>query len=114
MVLDLPDYHEFVISISTPPSPEIGNPKKYEGSVAIAGVPVTLAVYDDLGRNSGDGYIVNDGPGDLQIDISFDGAIYCLNVTLKEDEVLELAGLNVHTIIVDATENGTEYRALVI
>ena len=112
---DLPDYHEFVISVPAPPLPElVGNPKKYEGTVAEAGTPVTLEVNTDLGRNSGDGYIVNDGAGDLEVDISSDGATFETDITIKEDEILLLEGLNVHTIKIDATANGTAYRCLVV
>jgi len=112
---DLPDYHGYMISIPAPPVPElVSNPKKYEGTVAIAGTPVTLPVNTNLGRNSGDGYIVNDGPGDLQVDLSFDGVTYETDITIKKDEILDLGGLNIHTIKIDATVNGTAYRALVV
>jgi len=112
---DLPDYHGYMISIPAPPVPElVANPKKYEGTVATVGVPVTLNVNTDLGRNSGDGYIVCDGPGDLEVDLSYDGTTYEENITVKKDEILDLGGLNIHTIKIDATVNGTAYRCLVV
>jgi len=112
---DLPDYHGYVISIPAPPVPElVANPKKYEGTVATVGTPVTLNVNTDLGRNSGDGYIVCDGPGGLEVDISYDGATFEENITVKKDEILDLGGLNIHTIKIDATVNGTAYRCLVV
>lgn len=114
MPTDLPDYTRHVAITVSFPSADIGNPKKYEGSIATAGSPATLDINTDLGRNSGDGYIVNDGPGDLQVDISKDGSTFTENITVKLDEVLDLSGLNIDTIKIDATVNGTAYRCLVI
>jgi len=114
MPTDLPDYTRYVSMTVSFPSPIVGNPKKYEGSVAVVGTPVVLNVNTDLGKNAGDGYIINDGPGDLQIDISYDGTTFETDITVEEDEVFDLGGFNIHTIRIDATENGTEYRALVI
>jgi len=112
--IDLPDYTRYVAITVSFPSPTIGNPKKYEGTVATAGVKVTLAVNTDLGRNGGDGYITNDGDGNLKIDISKDGVTFETSITLEVDEVMDLAGLSIHTIKIDATENGTAYRCLVV
>jgi len=111
---DLPDYTKYLVSINLPAPAIVGNPKKYEGTVAIAGTPVTLNVNTDIGRNSGGGYIVNDGSGDLQVDLSFDGATYETDITIKKDEILDLGGLNIHTIKIDATVSGTAYRCLVV
>jgi len=114
LVEDLPDYHQYFVSVSLPPSPDVTNPKKYEGSVATAGVPVTLSVNTDLGHNGGNGYLINDGPGDLEVDVSNDGLTFETDITVKEDEVLSLQGLSIHTLRIDATEDGTEYRVLVV
>jgi len=114
MVGDLPDYTKYVTPISAPPPATVGNPKKYEGTVAAAGTPVTLDVNADLDHNAGDGYIVCDGPGNLQVDISKNGLAFETDVTVEEDEVVLLKGLNVDTIRIDATVSGTAYRALVI
>ena len=112
---DLPDYTKYVINIPAPPSPElVTNPKKYEGTVAVVGTPATLNVNTDLGRNSGDGYIVCDGPGDLEVDLSDDGITFEEDISIKENETFDLGGLNTHTIKIDATSNGTAYRVLVV
>lgn len=113
MVHGLPDYHGYFISVPLPPSIEIKNPKKYEGTVATAGVPVILDVNTDLGRNAGDGYIVCDGPGDLKVDISYNGVAFETDITIMDDEVLSLTGLNIDSIKIDATVNATAYRVLV-
>ena len=96
------------------PDPAVVNPKKYEGSVATVGVPVTLDVNDDLEHNSGDGYIVCDGPGDLEVDLSYDGSTFEEDITVKTDEILDLGGLNIDTIKIDVTQDGTAYRVIVI
>lgn len=114
MVLDLPDYHQYFVSVSLPQSPDVGNPKKYEGAVTTAGSPVTLAVNTDLGHNGRDGYIINDGAGNLEIDISNDGVTFEEDITLEPDEILSLTGLSIHTLILDATEDNTGYRSLVV
>jgi len=114
MVQDLPDYHQYLVAVSLPPSPDVTNPKKYEGSVVTAGTPVLLSVYTDLGHNAGNGYVINDGPGDLEVDISNDGLAFETDITVKEDETISLEGLSVHTLRIDATEDDTEYRVLVV
>ena len=111
---DMPDYLRYVSYTVLFPSPDIPNPKKYEGTVAVAGIPVTLAVKTDLGKNGGDGYITCDGAGDLLVDISKDGVVFETDITVKLSEVLSLSGLNIHTIKIDTTQSGTAYRCVVI
>ena len=114
MAGDLPDYTKYVQVTVSFPSPAIPNAKKYEGTIAVVGSPATLAVKTDLGKNGGDGYITCDGPGNLQVDISRDGVTFETDITIKLNEVLDLSGLSIHTIKIDATQNGTAYRVLVI
>lgn len=96
------------------PDPAVVNPKKYEGTIATIGDPATLDINDDLGHNIGDGYIVCDGPGNLEVDISFDGSAFEEDITIKKNEVLRLNGMNVDTIKIDVTVDGTAYRVLVL
>jgi len=96
------------------PDPSVVNPKKYEGSVATVGVPTTLDVNDDLGHNAGDGYIVCDGPGNLEVDLSYDGSTFEEDITVKKNEVLLLGGMNIDSIKIDVTTDGTAYRVLVL
>lgn len=60
--------------------------------------PATLDVNATLGRNSVDGYVTNDGPGDFTINLSKDGTTYGQNITLKVGEQLNLRALNIDTI----------------
>ena len=111
---DVPDYYSFVyVTFSFPPS-EIGNPVYYETEVATPGVPVQHDVAADLGRPAGTGYLVNDGPGELKVDISYDGATFVEDVTIKPYEILDLTGLRVYKVRVDATQPHTKYRLMAI
>jgi len=111
---DIPDYYSFVyVTFSFPPS-ELGNPIYYEAEVVSPGSPNQHDVAADLGRPAGQGCIVNDGPGDLLLDISYDGETFTENVRLKNYEILDLTGLRVYKLRVDATRAGTKYRVLAI
>lgn len=101
---------------------DIGRPKVYETTVAVAGTPNTHDVNTDLGRNGGDGYIVNDGPGELEVEISDDGVNFMGGAatgadepaTLKKNEVLRLKGMTIDTLRIDADTDATAYRVVVI
>jgi len=75
---------------------------------------VTLDVNADLGHNGSNGYLTNDGPGDLKVDFSNDGVTFETDVTVEVDETISLEGLSLDTILIDATEDDTEYRVLVV
>ena len=108
--------------VSPAASPEIGRPKVYDTTVALAGTENTHDVNTDLGRNGGGGYIVNDGPGDLHVRISDDGTNFMGGAAtgsseyavVEKDEVLDLKGLTVDTLKIDASVDATAYRILVI
>lgn len=73
-----------------------GRSKKYEDSSFTSGdSPAVHDVNNDLGRNAHDGYIVNDGPGDLTWAFSDDGVTYGDAHTIKKDETVKLTGLNI-------------------
>jgi hypothetical protein len=111
---DVPDYYSFVyVTFSFPPS-EIGNPLYIETEVASPGTPNQHDVATLLGRPAGTGCIVNDGPGDLLIDISYDGQTFTEDVRLKSYEILDLTGLRTYKLRVDATKANTKYRILAI
>ncbi len=111
---DLPDHTKLVQITVAFPSANIDNPKKYEGTVTTAGVPEVLDVNTDLGKNAGDGYIVCDGNGDLLVSISKDSVTFEEDITVKKDEILDLSGMNIDCLLIDATEDGTAYRVVVL
>ncbi len=76
-----------------------GRSKKYEDSSFLTGdSPATHDVNNDLGRNAHDGYLVNDGPGDLTWSYSDDGITYGDAHTIKQDETVRLTGLDIDSI----------------
>lgn len=74
--------------------------------------PAVLAVNTDLGRNGYKGYFINDGPGDIQVEISNDGTIYGGTHTVRGGEQLALDDLNIAKIRLTFVDP-TEYRCLV-
>ena len=72
--------------------------------------PVTINVHGTLNANGNQGYIINDGPGDISIEIATSGvAVYGSAFTLKAGEGLDLAGRNVFRIRLTWVSN-TAYR----
>lgn len=60
--------------------------------------PVTLDINATLGRNSVDGYILNDGAGDFTVTLSEDGSTFGQDITLKVGEQLDLRTLSIDSI----------------
>lgn len=75
--------------------------------------PRVLDVSTDLGRTSIDGYIVNDGTGDIKIELSNDGTNYGGQHTLQCGDKLILTGITVSKIRLTWVSD-TGYRVLVI
>ena len=76
--------------------------------------PTLLDVYGDLGRNGRDGYISNDGDGDITVEVSNAstgdyGGVH----TIKSSEVLSLSGMNIARIRLTHVAN-TAYRAMLL
>ena len=74
--------------------------------------PAVLAVQTDLGRAGYKGYFINDGPGDVTVEISNDGTVYGGTHTLHGGEQLSLDDLNVAKIRLTYIDP-TEYRCMV-
>jgi hypothetical protein len=97
------------------PGPIKGKSKAYEEtSFTVAKSPVEYDVHLNLGRNSTEGYVVCDGPGDIKLEFSSDGVVFSDQHTLKEDEILELEYYDIHTIRVTSSGVISAYRILVI
>ncbi len=77
-----------------------GIPVAFEDTSFVSGdSPATHDVNAALGRNGRHGYIVNDGPGDITVNISEDnGGSWSSNITIKSGDVLSLDGMNVDQI----------------
>jgi len=96
------------------PFPISGRAKAYRDPVFVAGdSPVTLDVNTDLGRNAIDGFIINDGAGIFNIEISDDGANWSNEFRLNNGETLQLTNVNIDSIKLTWLTNSS-YRALFI
>ncbi len=99
-VIDTPD--PITVQVSSSGSGQLwisGLTASFEDSSFVTGdSPATHDVHTALGRNGHDGYIVNDGAGNLQYQISNDGTNYGGAHTLKKDETIKLTGLDINKI----------------
>ena len=87
-----------------------GNTVSYEDSNFTVGEsPVVLDFFTDSGRIGHEGSIVNDGPGNMLIEISDDGTNYGGQHTLLGGESMELSNLTIKRIRLTASQI-TEYR----
>ena len=66
----------------------------------------------DLGRQGHKGFFINDGPGDIKIQTSFDGTTYGGIQTLRGGDTLSLNDLDINRIKLTYVDN-TEYRCQV-
>lgn len=92
-----------------------GRLKAYEdASFEVGDSPATHVPNTDLGQPATDGYIVCDGDGNILIEISDDGTNYGTQLTLKKDEIFDLAGIKTHTIKITHSGTDSAYRIVVI
>jgi hypothetical protein len=83
----------------------------YEDTSFIAGdSPATHDFYNDSGKFAVDGYIICDGPGDIQVDYTRDGISYGDKWTMKQDEKVSLLRLDIKKIRVTHTGTDSAYR----
>lgn len=111
---------EYDDAFETSPFPSkisIGDEKRnvtYEDTSFVTGdSPIVLDIETDLGRTGIDGYIINDGGGDIQVELSNDGTLYGDITTLKDADVYDLQGVTVSKIRLTWV-NDTAYRVNVI
>lgn len=100
---------------TTPSKPYIpGRTATFEDSSFVTGdSPATHDVNVALSRNGRDGYIVNDGAGDLTYQVSNDGTNYGGAHTLKKGETVKLTGLDISKIKITWVAD-CAYRILVV
>tara|TARA_Y100000310_G_C20350556_1_gene654138 strand:- start:48 stop:425 length:378 start_codon:yes stop_codon:yes gene_type:complete len=73
--------------------------KVYEDTSFVVGEsPVTHDFESDTGRTAIDGYIICDGPGNIQVDISRDGIAYGDKWVMKKGERVNLAHFKIDKI----------------
>ena len=85
--------------------------KSYEDTdFTVAESPVTRSIFTDFGYNSIQGYIICDGPGEITFEFTRDGTIFGEPVTIKNGELFNLKGLDVHSIKITHTGTDSSYR----
>lgn len=90
-----------------------GNVLSYEDTNFTSGEsPAVLSVITDLGRTAHEGYFINDGPGDILIEFSFDGTNYGGQHTVHGGDIVDLKDLKIQKIRLTYVDP-TEYRVLV-
>lgn len=75
--------------------------------------PLVLDVNTDLGRNGRDGYILNEGAGNIIIEVSDDGSNYGGQHTVPAGFVFYLEGLDLNKIRLTWVAD-TSYKAAVV
>lgn len=90
-----------------------GSTAAYEDTNFVSGdSPLVLDVYTDLGRLGHEGYILNDGPGNILVQISANGVDYGGSHTLKWGDQLILNNLKVNRLKLTWQENSS-FRGMV-
>lgn len=93
-----------------------GRPFVDEGNVVL-GVPVIELIVTDpvqgLGRNAHTGFIVNDGPNNLQVELSNDGVNFAPIITVIPNQILDLDKEDMYTIRLSAAAGNANYRLAV-
>ncbi len=85
--------------------------KAYEDTSFVAGdSPQTHDFNNDKGRNAIDGYIICDGSGNIQVDVSRDGLSYGDKWTMKKGERVNLLHFDIDKIRVTHTGADSAYR----
>lgn len=89
-----------------------GTTVAYEDSnFTTAESPIIFDIFTDLGRLAHEGYISNEGTGNLSIEISADGTTYGGIHTLNYGETMQLGNMKVNRIRMTALQ-GSSYRIL--
>jgi len=102
------------VGVDFPPNFWPGRTKAYEDASFVTGEsPRELDVLTDLGREGHDGYIVNDGDGDIKVEFSDDGTAWGDQHTLKKDEWLPLFMLEIAKIRLTWVADSA-YRIMVV
>ena len=90
-----------------------GSTVSYEDTSFVTGdSPIVLDVFTDLGRRGHEGQVINDGSGDIKVEVSYDGINYGGLHTLHEGDELVLENLSFKKIRLTWVSNSA-YRVLV-
>lgn len=88
-----------------------------EGNIPALGNPYDVLVVTDpvqgLGRNAHTGYIVNDGPNNLQVRLSNDGVTFAPIITVIPNQILDLSDEDMYTIRLSIAAGNANFRLAV-
>lgn len=98
--MELADYYE-------------GNPFVERDSVAVAGTPVTINLFSELGTKAHTGTIQNlSAAADLYVELSTDGITFTDSAIVYPQQYIDIEDEDVHTTRLDASANATPYQVL--
>ena len=98
----------------TAPGQVQGRTVAYEDTSFVTGdSPVVHDVNTDLSRNGVDGSVVNDGDGDIKVEISDNGTNYGGQHTLKKGDEFDMRNLDIDSIRITWVSDSA-YRVLVV
>lgn len=86
----------------------------YEGIVTVGNSPVTCDFNNDSGRNAMEGWIINDGDGDIQVDYSRDGISFGDKFTVKKGESVDLLRLDIDKLRITRVSADASYRVFLV
>lgn len=95
-------------------SPIHANPKPYSGSVTSGSTLATLDFNADLGRNAKDWYVINDGPGDITIEVSYNGTTFATAFTWKATDGPFSLYMECDSIKINYVSATAAYRAVAL
>jgi hypothetical protein len=81
-----------------------------DSSFAVGDSPAVHDFYTDTGRYANDGYIICDGVGDIQVDVSIEGLTYGDKFTLKSGEKMSFLRMKISKIRITHTGTDSAYR----
>ncbi|MHA1949990.1 MAG: hypothetical protein ACW987_08965 [Candidatus Thorarchaeota archaeon] len=87
-------------------------PEVYEDTGFTAST-VDLTFNADTGRNSIDGWLINDGPDPLTAAFARDGVTYSSAFTVSNNETIDLSKFDIHTLRL-TTAGDAAYRVVMI
>lgn len=88
--------------------------KSYEGTLIVGDSPLSIDFNADTGRNSLDGWITCDGPGDIQLRFSQNGTVYGDVWTMKPGENTGVRGFDIDTLELIHTGTDSAYRIVLL
>jgi len=70
----------------------------------------THSIFDEYGYNAIQGWIINDGKGQIRWAFSRDGIVFGPDATMRPGERIDLNGLDVHTVKLTFISLDADYR----